>query len=51
MGPGVEPHDYEPTAKDMVALAGADIFAFNGSGLEVWVDKAVGNLDKNKTVM
>ncbi|WP_289139908.1 metal ABC transporter substrate-binding protein [uncultured Brevibacillus sp.] len=48
---GVEPHDYEPTAKDMVALAGADIFAFNGSGLELWVDKAVGNLDKNKTVI
>lgn len=48
---GVEPHDYEPTAKDMVALAGADIFAFNGSGLELWVDKAVANLDKNKTVV
>ncbi|MED4568392.1 metal ABC transporter substrate-binding protein [Brevibacillus agri] len=49
--PGVEPHDYEPTAKDMVALANADIFAYNGSGLELWVDKAVGNLDKNKTVI
>ncbi|MGG1657925.1 metal ABC transporter substrate-binding protein [Brevibacillus sp. NRS-1366] len=49
--PGVEPHDYEPTGKDMVALAGADIFAFNGSGLELWVDKAVANLDKNKTVV
>ncbi|MGZ0051315.1 metal ABC transporter substrate-binding protein [Brevibacillus gelatini] len=48
---GVEPHDFEPTAKDMVALAGADIFAYNGSGLELWVDKAVGNLDKNKTVI
>lgn len=48
---GVEPHDYEPTAKDMVALAGADIFAYNGSGLELWVDKAVANLDKNKTVV
>lgn len=49
--PGVEPHDYEPTAKDMVALSKADIFAFNGSGLELWVDKAVESLDKNKTAV
>ncbi|MGN7471457.1 metal ABC transporter solute-binding protein, Zn/Mn family [Brevibacillus sp. SAFN-007a] len=48
---GVEPHDYEPTAKDMVALANADMFVYNGSGLELWVDKAVGNLDKKKTVI
>ncbi|MGG4454662.1 metal ABC transporter substrate-binding protein [Brevibacillus porteri] len=48
---GVEPHDYEPTAKDMVALSGADIFAYNGSGLELWVEKAVTNLDKNKTTI
>lgn len=48
---GVEPHDYEPTAKDMVALSGADIFAYNGSGLELWVEKAVTNLDKNKTTV
>lgn len=48
---GVEPHDFEPTAKDMVALSGADIFAYNGSGLELWVEKAVTNLDKNKTTI
>lgn len=48
---GVEPHDYEPTAKDMVALSGADIFAYNGSGLELWVEKAVEGLDKNKTTI
>jgi len=49
--PGVEPHDYEPTAKDMVALATADVFAYNGSGLELWVDKAVESLDKTKTTV
>ncbi|MFF0830549.1 metal ABC transporter solute-binding protein, Zn/Mn family [Brevibacillus sp. NPDC003359] len=48
---GVEPHDYEPTAKDMVALSRADLFAYNGSGLELWVEKAVTNLDKNKTTI
>lgn len=47
--PGVEPHDFEPTAKNMVALTEADVFVYNGSGLELWVDKAVENLDKNHT--
>ncbi|WP_400164351.1 metal ABC transporter solute-binding protein, Zn/Mn family [Brevibacillus sp. TJ4] len=47
--PGVEPHDFEPTAKDMVAVTGADMFIYNGSGLELWVDKAVANLDTNHT--
>ncbi|CAM3548803.1 zinc ABC transporter substrate-binding protein [Brevibacillus invocatus] len=47
--PGVEPHDFEPTAKNMVALTEADFFVYNGSGLELWVDKAVENLDKNRT--
>lgn len=48
---GVEPHDYEPTAKDMVALSDADVFAYNGSGLELWVEKAAEGLDKNKTAI
>lgn len=47
--PGVEPHDFEPTAKNMVALTSADFFIFNGSGLELWVEKAIENLDKNHT--
>jgi len=47
--PGVEPHDFEPTAKNMVALTSADLFVYNGSGLELWVEKAVENLDKNHT--
>jgi zinc transport system substrate-binding protein len=47
--PGVEPHDFEPTPKNMVALTGADLFIYNGSGLELWVEKAVENLDQNQT--
>lgn len=47
--PGVEPHDFEPTAKNMVALTSADLFVYNGGGLELWVEKAVENLDKNHT--
>ncbi|MEJ8546197.1 metal ABC transporter solute-binding protein, Zn/Mn family [Brevibacillus borstelensis] len=49
--PGVEPHDFEPTAKDMVDLTSADLFVYNGSGFEAWVDNAVKGMDKNKTTV
>jgi len=31
---GIEPHDWEPTAQNIVALQNADIFIFNGAGLK-----------------
>lgn len=33
--PGVEPHDYEPTARDMASIEKADLVILNG-GLENW---------------
>ncbi|MFC4076303.1 metal ABC transporter substrate-binding protein [Salinithrix halophila] len=36
---GAEPHDYEPTARDLTALSDADLFIYNGAGLEPWLDK------------
>ncbi|WP_378954897.1 metal ABC transporter substrate-binding protein [Pelosinus sp. sgz500959] len=32
--PGAEPHDWEPTAKDITRLKDAKIFAYHGSGFE-----------------
>lgn len=34
MPPGTDPHTYQPTAADAVALAGADLLLFNGLHLE-----------------
>lgn len=31
---GIEPHDWEPTAQNVVAVQDADMFIFNGAGLE-----------------
>ncbi|MGD9677495.1 MAG: metal ABC transporter substrate-binding protein [Vulcanibacillus sp.] len=42
--PGVSPHDYEPSAKDITNLAQGDVFIYNGGGLELWVNKAIENL-------
>lgn len=36
--PGAEPHDWEPTAKDLVKIKGAKLLVYQGSGLEP-VDK------------
>lgn len=38
---GTEPHDFEPKAQDMVALASAQIFVYNGLGMEAWVEDAI----------
>lgn len=37
---GVEPHDWEPTAKDLARLARAKLFVYNG-GVEQWAGQAV----------
>ncbi|MEP7167175.1 MAG: metal ABC transporter substrate-binding protein [Candidatus Woesebacteria bacterium] len=37
--PGSEPHDFEPNAKDLIALQKAKLFVYNGAGLEIWLDK------------
>jgi zinc transport system substrate-binding protein len=41
---GAEPHDYEPTAKDMAAMASADLLILNGSILETWGDSVRASL-------
>ena len=38
---GIEPHDFEPKAQDMVALSAAQVFVYNGLGMESWVEDAV----------
>lgn len=38
---GMEPHDFEPKAQDLVALSGADVFIYNGLGMEAWAEKAI----------
>lgn len=49
--PGTDPHDYEPTSKDMTALMDADLFIYNGAGFEVWAEKTVHMFDENKTTV
>lgn len=43
--PGVNSHDYEPSAREMAALTEADIFIYNGAGIETWLQKIIANLE------
>ena len=36
---GTEPHDYEPTAQDLVGLRTAQVFIYNGLGMEAWATR------------
>ena len=40
---GVEPHDWEPTIKDVQRMQMSDLIIINGIGFENWVD----NLDES----
>jgi zinc transport system substrate-binding protein len=47
--PGADEHTFEPSQKDMMALADSDLFFYVGLGLEGFVDKASNTL-KNEDV-
>ena len=39
--PDADPHDYEPTAADARAMAGAQLVIVNGIGYDAWAGKLV----------
>jgi zinc transport system substrate-binding protein len=49
--PGAEPHDFEPSPRDMARLNDARVFIYNGAGYEVWIQKARKNIDPNHTIL
>ncbi|MEM3076824.1 MAG: zinc ABC transporter substrate-binding protein [Candidatus Nitrosotenuis sp.] len=38
---GIEPHDWEPSTGDLLRLKKADMFVYNGAGMEPFVEKLV----------
>jgi zinc transport system substrate-binding protein len=45
--PGVEPHDWEPSPRDIAAIQRARVFIHNGAGFEPWAARVVRDLPKN----
>lgn len=42
---GVEPHDFEPTVRDIELLQNADLIIYNGAGFERWIEKVLPEID------
>lgn len=41
--PGAEPHDFEPTPKDVALMSAGDVFLMNG-GIDAWGDRLIPDL-------
>lgn len=48
---GAHVHDWEPEASDMMKLEGADVFIYNGAGLEHWVDDVLASINTKHLVV
>jgi zinc transport system substrate-binding protein len=48
---GTEAHDFELKAQDLAALSEADIFVYNGLGMESWAEKAVEAAGSEKLIV
>lgn len=48
---GAEPHDYEPTAKDLANIETSNMLILNGGGLEPWGENIKNNIDTKKTLI
>ena len=45
---GTEPHAWEPSSKDMRKLEEADLFVYNGCGMELWADDVLKGVANKK---
>src|SRR5581483_753416 len=48
---GAEPHDYEPTPKDIAQIETSKMLVLNGGGLEAWGSDIQQNLNGKNTVV
>lgn len=48
---GGEPHEWEPSPRDLAELSKADVFIYCGSGIEAWLEKTLPSIDQNKVLV
>lgn len=46
---GTEPHDFEPSAKDLAKISDSDVFVYNSTELETWTDNLTDTIDTKQT--
>lgn len=42
--PGIEPHDFEPSARDIAGVEASALFIYNGAGVDAWADRVHENI-------
>lgn len=47
---GTEPHDFEIKARDLVQIAKAKVFVYNGMDMEAWVPGALASVGNGKLI-
>lgn len=47
---GTEPHDWEPSAIDIRNMEEADVFIYNGAGMEHWAEDILKSLDNSELI-
>ncbi len=47
---GTEPHDFEPKAQDLVGLSSAQVFVYNGLGMESWVEDTISAVNNKELI-
>lgn len=47
LSPGSEPHSYEPSPSDIVAIENCDIFIYNGGESDEWVESVLSSLQND----
>lgn len=48
---GIEPHEFEPSPSAIKTISEADVFIYNGAGMEVWVPDLLENVKNNAIVI
>ncbi|MDT2612849.1 metal ABC transporter substrate-binding protein [Enterococcus dongliensis] len=48
---GTEPHDFEPSAKDLAKISDSDVFVYNSPELETWTENLTDTIDTKKTMI
>lgn len=48
---GTEPHDFEPSAKDIAKIEDADIFVYHNENMESWAENLHSKLDKKRVTI
>lgn len=48
---GTEPHDWEPTPRDIAKIQEADVLIYNGAGMEGWIEKVLKSIENKQLIV